>query len=371
MPTQFVEFVPGQTCHFKWKDRHFLFTWNRKRELETAFVHCVLVHAGNLKFRFQHGPFTKRFRPMVTRVPAIVLSISRFSRLAATLARIFALNKLTTEGTGTYNHFGPRSLRMSGLTYCCCIAVIACGIGLFRMARASSRLTSVQINTTKHFGVWNLAACSPPPGAHICLKMRICVYTHRRLQGIVIDCKRNLQQDKGYCTKKCRCTSFKSPHIKIGCTPVRRAWEDHLSSMFHSEEFDELTNITGPVLVCCTFNKLRSTFWLSDLVFPGLSDALGLYDIENLFTVLISISPHHVFEITGLPVLVMNSQHLFADSLTSTLLDWLSYERVSPCLSILTLTFDWCWIWYRTFNILRWWCRRCSSRQAWQWRRRR
>ena len=54
----------------KWKDRHSLLTWNRTRELETAFVLCVLVHAGNLKFRFQHGPFTKRFGPVVTRVPA-------------------------------------------------------------------------------------------------------------------------------------------------------------------------------------------------------------------------------------------------------------------------------------------------------------
>ena len=52
-----------------------------------------------------------------------------------------------------------------------------------------------------------------------------------------------------------------------------------------------------------------------------LSDALGLSDNENLFTVLVSIHPHQIF--TGLPVLVMNSQHLFADSLTSTLLDWL------------------------------------------------
>ena len=94
---------------FKWKDRHFLLIWNRTRELETAFVHCVLAHAGNLKFRFQHGPFTKRFRPVVTRVPAVVLSISRFSRLAATRARIFALNKLTTEGAGTYSHFWPAS----------------------------------------------------------------------------------------------------------------------------------------------------------------------------------------------------------------------------------------------------------------------
>ena len=123
---------------------------------------CSRTRWGNLKFRFQHGPFTKRVRPMVTRVQAVVLSISRFSRIAATRARIFALNKLTTEGAGTYSHFSPRPLRMSWLTYCCSIAVIACGIGLFRMARASSRLTSVQINTTKHFWVWGVATCLPP-----------------------------------------------------------------------------------------------------------------------------------------------------------------------------------------------------------------
>ena len=35
------------------------------------------------------------------------------------------------------------------------------------------------------------------------------------------------------------------------------SWEDHLSSMFHSDEFDELRSI-----------------WLSYLVFPGLSDAV-------------------------------------------------------------------------------------------------
>ena len=43
---------------------------------------------------------------------------------------------------------------------------------------------------------------------------------------------------------------------------------------------------------------IRSLHW--DLKFdfecPGLSDALELSDIENLFTVLISIHPHHVFE---------------------------------------------------------------------------
>ena len=137
-------------------------TWNTTKELEKTFSHYVLAHAGNLKFRFQHGPFTKRFRPVVTRVPAVVLSISRLSRLAVTRAWLFAMNVLTSEGTGTYSHFGPRPLRMSWLTCCCCIAVIACGTGLFHMARASSRLTSVQIDTTKQFWLWCLASCLPP-----------------------------------------------------------------------------------------------------------------------------------------------------------------------------------------------------------------
>ena len=85
-------------------------------------------------------------------------------------------------------------------------------------------------------------------------------------------------------------------------------------------------------LVCCTLNELRGTFWLSDLVFTGLSDALAPSDNENLFTVLISISPNHVFQIyiiTGLPVLVMNCQLLFADSLTSTLISWVTTQGLT------------------------------------------
>ena len=146
------------------------------------------------------------------------------------------------------------------------------------------------------------------------------------------------------------------PHIKIGCTPVRLTWEDHLSSLFHSEEFDELAPNTGlPVLVCCTFNELRGTFWLSDLVFSGPSDALGQSDNENLFRVLISIlslppsimSSKKIYLHTGLPVLVMNSQLLFPD--------WLAYSAGLPMLvyphSHIRLMLD--------------------LVQAWQWRHRR
>ena len=120
---------------------------NCTKTFVVTFSHML----GNLQFRFQHGPFTKRFRPVVTRVPAVVLSISRFFRLAVTRAWLFALNELITEETGTYSHFGPRPLGMSWLTFCCCIAVIACEIGLFHLARASSRPTSVHINTPKQF----------------------------------------------------------------------------------------------------------------------------------------------------------------------------------------------------------------------------
>ena len=114
--TETQETQKRQTCPSQVEGQ----TWNRTRELETAFRHYILAHAGNLKFRFQHGPFTERFRPVVTSVSAVVLSKFWFSRLAVTRAWLFALNELTSEGTGTYSHFGPRPLRMSWLTCCCC-----------------------------------------------------------------------------------------------------------------------------------------------------------------------------------------------------------------------------------------------------------
>ena len=150
----------------------------------------------------------------------------------------------------------------------------------------------------------------------------MCSHTLRRLQWIVIDCKRNLQQRQRILYKK-----ILSVHI----------------FQVHSEEFDELAPNTGlPVHVCCTFNELRSTFWLSDLVFPVLSEALGLSDNENLFTILVSIPPHHVFE-KNIRVSPYLSWILNFCSLTllrhHCLIGWVTI-RVSPYLSILTLTFD-------------------------------
>ena len=101
---------------------------------------------------------------------------------------------------------------MSWLTCCCCIAVIACGIGLFHMARASSRLTSVQINTTKTILV--VRSCSvftAPLGAHTCLECE-CVFTHPvGYKWSLSTANETCNKDKGYCTKiYCRCTSYKS-----------------------------------------------------------------------------------------------------------------------------------------------------------------
>ena len=73
---------------------------NRTRELYKDIRRHVLAHAGNLSFRFQHGPLIKRFRPVVTRVPAVVLSKSRFSRLAVTRAWLFALFFQHQRGRG-------------------------------------------------------------------------------------------------------------------------------------------------------------------------------------------------------------------------------------------------------------------------------
>ena len=152
---------------------------------------------------------------------------------------------------------------------------------------------------------------------------------------------------------------------------------DHLSSCSILRSLMSSPTLrVSPYLSAAHFTSSEGTFWLSDLVFSGLSDALGLSDIENLLTVLISLLPasclRTFFFFFFKKVSPYLSWILNFCSLTllrrNCLIDWVT--RVSACLSILTLTFDWCWIWCWTFNILRWWCR-CRSRQTWQWRRRR
>ena len=179
--------------------------------------------------------------------------------------------------------------------------------------------------------------------------MRICVYTTRRLQWIVIDCKRKLQQDKGYCTKKILSVHILQvpPHIKIGCTVVRLTWEDHWLSLFHPEEFDEQAAITGltvltwlllnpraqryfltfkfgvPRDVRCTWTKWQWKLVHSPYQHPSRTMSSKLWDRKGVPQHSTYLQDQMNLSLTGLRVLIMNSQLLFADSLSSTLLDLL------------------------------------------------
>ena len=84
------------------------------------------------------------------------------------------------RGDGDLQSRWPASSDVSRLAYCCCIAVIACGI-TFHMARASSRLTSVHVNTSQ-----NNSGCEVLQRVHRSaarshmLKMRMCVHKQRK-----------------------------------------------------------------------------------------------------------------------------------------------------------------------------------------------
>ena len=160
------------------------------------------------------------------------------------------------------------------------------------------------------------------------LKMRICVYTPVGYSGSLSTVNETCNKDKGSCTKK-----IVGAHLTSLPTHLNRVYtcSPHLRRpVIHSEEFG-----------CCSVHELRGTFWLSDLVYPGLSDALGLSDNENLFTVLISIHPHHVFEIIGIKRVSNSIQHIDRTR-------WIYPSQVSPCLS---------WILkFCSLTLLRWHC---------------
>ena len=213
---------------------------------------------------------------------------------------------------------------MSWLTFCCCIAVIACVVGLFHMARASSRLTSVQINTKKQFlVVMSCSVFTVPPGAHVCLKSANVFTPAVVYSGSVSTANETCNEDKGNCTKKCRCTSYKCTrtfYSGVKFASLEKTTCHHCSILWS----DEQASITGlPVLGRCSVHQLRCTFLLSDLVFSGLSYALGISDNGNFVTVLNSIPPapnlHRSHRACHELI-----QLLFTDSLASTLLDWLS-----------------------------------------------
>ena len=134
---------------------------------------------------------------------------------------IMTLYKLTRKD-GDLQSLWPASSDVS-LAYCCCIAVIACGIGLFNMARASNRLTSVHVNTSQNnSGCEILQRVYRPAGRSHVLKMRKCVHTPVGYNGPLSTVNETCNKTKDTVQKKLSVHIFQvAPHIKIGCTPVR------------------------------------------------------------------------------------------------------------------------------------------------------
>ena len=198
-----------------------------------------------------------------------------------------------------------------------------------------------------------------PAGRSHMLKMRICVYTSRRLQWIVINCKRNLQQRQSTLYKnKCWCTSFKSPRtLKSGGHLFSRTWELFwMSCLSLSLQVIKFASATGfpsvfgrrSLIDSADKKKIRAyrqSFsawrWAAEVIRPLHWDLK--FDFECPRAVRFTWTKWHwklvhspyqhpsasclrkKMLVTGFPVLVMNFQPLFADSLTSTLLDWLGY----------------------------------------------
>ena len=134
-------------------------------------------------------------------------------------------------------------------------------------------------------------------------------------------------KDTGHCRKKCRCTSYKSSRTLKSGVHLFAALENFsnrrigvfecrsnlprqrvspcLSFRFCLTLFDrfclkENSSLSSEFLCMTVGCRGDSAFALGLKISlresRGLSDALGLSDIENLFTVLISIPPHHVFK---------------------------------------------------------------------------
>ena len=228
------------------------------------------------------------------------------------------------EGSGTWSHFGPRPLRKSWLTFCCCIAVIACGIGPFHMARASNRLTSVQINTTKQvLVVMSCSVFTVPPGAHVCLKSAN-VFTRAVVDSRSLStANETCNEDKGNCTK--------NVGAHLGSTP------EHLIRVYTCSPRlrRPLVNIVpfcGVWWASVNYRSLRS--W------PLLSPPGQRYSLTFTLGVLRAVrctwaqwqwklvhSPYqHPSRTKSSKVSPCLSwiQLLFTDTLTSTLHDWLS-----------------------------------------------
>ena len=195
--------------------------------------------------------------------------------------------------------------------------------------------------------------------------MRICAYTTRRLQWTVIDCERNLQQRPRTLYKKNVGAHLTSPTrtLKSGVHlfAALRTLENVLfESLNAGHRILPLYRVSPclPLLFCLTlfWSIPFFFFWKKiELIVRVSLHAGGLhvsrplhwdlnFDFECPWAVRCTWTKWHWKPVhspyqhpsasclqkkknqkTGLSVLVMNSQLLFADSLTSTLLDWMGY----------------------------------------------
>ena len=161
----------------------------------------------------------------------------------------------------------------------------------------------------------------------------MCLHT-RRLQWIVIDCKRNLQQRRRILHKKnCRCTSYKSPRtLKSGVhlfaalekTTCRHPlWGVWLLLSPRAQRYFLTFRFGLPRVVRCTWTKWQWKLVHSPYQHPPAPCLRNYWDRKGVQQHSTYRQDQMNLSLTGLPVLVMNSQILFADSLTLTLLDWL------------------------------------------------
>ena len=169
-----------------------------------------------------------------------------------------------------------------------------------------------------------------PPGAHICLE---CAYVltppvghSGSLSTVNETC--NKRQKTLYKKKSVHTFQFLPAHLNrvYTCSPHLRTLENVLfESLSAGHQF-------------CLGNCAGLKIWLR--VSPGCQMHLDKVTLKtcslSLSTVpgiMSSIFFWNKKRVTGFPVLVMNSQLLFADSLTSTLLDWLGCATGLPVLA--------------------------------------
>ena len=155
-----------------WSDRHVLLKWkdrNRRRELHKDIRRHVPAHAGKLQFRFQHGPFTKRFD----------LQSLWSANVLVNLLLLLHSGHCQWDWTSTWLEQATDQR-------------------LYRLTERNNSVCEV------------LQRVYRPAGCSHMLETRTCVYTSVGHSGSLNE---TCNKDEGYCTKiYCRCTSYKPAH---------------------------------------------------------------------------------------------------------------------------------------------------------------